>query len=248
MHARIAVVVFALLSFPVWGAISLEDTTYFQNSSNSVNCRIPQPTGGQDDDVMIAFQCKDDQQDSVPQDGVWVEIMSQGDTGGTDRNFSMWHRVITDWTTEDSTYDEYNWTSDSELKICGMWLLRGVDTSTPIDVAAAVGIHENDDSPSNTSVETVTANAWAIHALCTAHNSGDQSAVTSPVGPTEVWAAGHSSSGGVYINASYEEHPSAGPVASEEWTSSGSRESISVMVGIRPVVAAGGGRRRVTTP
>lgn len=112
-------------------AITVINTTTNVEAASTTNV-VSKPTG-QDDDVFVAvISCADDRVVSAP--GGWDTQLSVTSLTGYDRGMFIYTRVISDYSSEGSTY---TFTTVANEGTCASIIcLRGVDTTTPKDADA----------------------------------------------------------------------------------------------------------------
>lgn len=223
-----------LLVAPTFAEITLVGTelTNFE-SGNVTTHEVTPPAGMADNDVLVVFVSKDDNPstDCTP-DGL-ILIDSDSWSGGGQMNASLWYKVISDAGSEPSTY---TCNHDSEQGNTIATILRGVDNTTPLDVANSIYAGNNDSTPEHPTVTTVTDCAWVYLAL--GMGTVINSPVTHPGGSTErIDYDSIANSSGEIAQADFVQ-TSLGATGAQEWTSLDvGVESVLILQAFRPVTA-----------
>ena len=133
----------------------------------SDTCSPALPTGTAENDLMIATLMGPTSLST----GNWIEtavggwnlVYNQGETAGDDRTTAVYYKIA--GASESApTFDNQRGSSSS--KSCMIHTFRGINTTTPLDVAFSAGSHyatsSNTHNPTNPAITTATANSWVF--------------------------------------------------------------------------------------
>ena len=145
--------------------------SYISGSSNYTNTAgdqitVTAPASIQDDDLLIYCLTAE----GAPLFAAWAapagwtEIDSNNEITGRDQSHAIGYRVAS---SESGDYSfELQGTTSGEDRAASVIVLRGIDTSTPLDVSYLEANHysfyENDFTPTNDPITTSTDGAWVI--------------------------------------------------------------------------------------
>ena len=147
------------------------DSTY--TNAAGADVVVTAPASIQDDDLLVylATAAASTMSETWATPSGFTELDSHNETAG--RN----HSPAIGWKKASSESGDYTFTltsSSGDNRVAGIIVLRGVDTGTPIDVTYVQGTHhstgEDDITPPNAAITTVTDGAWVIVASALSHS------------------------------------------------------------------------------
>ena len=144
--------------------------TFVSQDGNAIgygtSITVTAPAGIQDDDLLIATCLGDQYGQSWTGPAGWSEIDDHSSLTGSGRTAALYYKVAS---SESGNY-EFTYSKGEELA-AAIIVLRGADTSTPIDVTYVQGTHmvdgANNALPTNAAITTNTDGAWVV----LAHNA-----------------------------------------------------------------------------
>lgn len=137
-------------------------------TAGTTGVTVTKPTGLADGDVMYAFVSRTDFANNAAWTcSGWTNIgpaaASAGSTTGNDTQTTILRKVVTSAAGEPSTYTFVNTQSTTYQSIGIIVALRGVDNTTPEDIAVpAYGFTSNNINPASLNATSATANAFVI--------------------------------------------------------------------------------------
>ncbi|MCK4902699.1 MAG: cadherin-like domain-containing protein, partial [Thermoplasmatales archaeon] len=199
------------ISWPFYSAISIigvETNTAIRVSSLTIN----KPAGLQDNDVLFAFIVKRDDPSITGPSG-WTEDTQQNTITGDDLSSGIWYKIVTDAASEPTSY---TWTGDRERWSGGIAILRGVNTSNPIDAPTSQDAGTNNANPTCPSITTNTDMAMVF--ACAALTKGDVTSSTPPTGTTKQWELFNRNANSLCANFT---QIIAGAIGNKTWSTNG---------------------------
>lgn len=217
-------------------AITLVDSPVTNTGSGQVVLTLP--AGVQEDDVVyVAASCQQTSPSTWSEgSGTWQLIDSEYSNDSLDNNLVVYRKVMGASPDTDVTLDGSAGTSRHSGVL---FVLRGVDTTTPEDATATTTNGVGIGTPDNPSITTVTAGAWVI---AFAGSTQPDTVTNAPTNYVNLaWIANGADNATM---GATREIASAGPEDPAAWTDitgTGTDSWTAITVAVRPAGGGGGG-------
>lgn len=200
---------------------------------------VNKPTSGvtvQNDDYLVALLTKDNDPAWVTLAG-WTEAVQVNSLLGNDMSMAALYKKITDASGEPADYT-FAHGADSQEHSGTIFVIRGADLTTFMDVTPTTAEWLNDPTPDTPSITPVTDDNIVIACAALSHTS--VTSITEPTGYTAIAAVVQDWAN---MGVAFEAQTTAAATGAVTWTFSGgsvNAEAIGIHLAIRPAVAGGG--------